>query len=52
MSYGNKDWQQWVLEDREAIEHIKEAFAMGINISSFFLSSISLATTLISGLDL
>lgn len=26
MQYGDKGWQQWVLEEDEAIEHIKYAF--------------------------
>ena len=25
MQYGHKDWQKWVLEEKEAIEHIKFA---------------------------
>lgn len=25
MQYGHKDWQKWVLEEDEAIEHIKFA---------------------------
>lgn len=25
MSYGSKDWQDWVLEEDEALEHIKAA---------------------------
>lgn len=34
MSYGNKSWQQWVIEDEEmAINHIKTAFDAGINVS-------------------
>ncbi|KAG8800559.1 hypothetical protein FRB91_006016 [Serendipita sp. 411] len=31
MSYGKKSWQNWVLEEEEAITHIKEAFSLGIN---------------------
>ena len=26
MSYGSKEWQQWVLEEAEAIKHIKFAY--------------------------
>ena len=26
MSYGSKEWQQWVLEEDEAIKHIKFAY--------------------------
>lgn len=25
MSYGNKEWQSWVLEEEESIKHIKAA---------------------------
>jgi aryl-alcohol dehydrogenase-like predicted oxidoreductase len=25
MQYGNKGWQEWVLEEDEAVEHIKTA---------------------------
>ncbi|KIM20308.1 hypothetical protein M408DRAFT_334036 [Serendipita vermifera MAFF 305830] len=31
MSYGDKDWQGWVLGEEEGIKHIKTAFAAGIN---------------------
>ncbi|KIM20306.1 hypothetical protein M408DRAFT_37702, partial [Serendipita vermifera MAFF 305830] len=31
MSYGDKDWQPWVLGEEEGIKHIKAAFAAGIN---------------------
>ncbi|CAE7118192.1 unnamed protein product [Rhizoctonia solani] len=30
MSYGNKDWSGWVLEEEEAIKHIKTAYDLGI----------------------
>lgn len=26
MSYGSKQWQDWVLEEEEGIQHIKAAF--------------------------
>jgi len=31
MSYGSPKWQGWVLEEKESIEHIKLAYAHGIN---------------------
>ncbi|GAA5947315.1 hypothetical protein JCM3765_001622 [Sporobolomyces pararoseus] len=31
MSYGDKRWANWVIEGDEAIEHMKEAYDMGIN---------------------
>jgi len=31
MSYGDKRWANWVIEGDEALEHMKEAFDMGIN---------------------
>jgi len=31
MSYGSSKWQRWVLEEKEAIEHIKYACAFGVN---------------------
>ncbi|KAJ3541586.1 hypothetical protein NM688_g6062 [Phlebia brevispora] len=30
MSYGSKEWQQWVLEEEESIQHIKFAYDHGI----------------------
>ncbi|TCD64922.1 hypothetical protein EIP91_003419 [Steccherinum ochraceum] len=30
MQYGSKDWQEWVLGEEEAIEHIKYAYDAGI----------------------
>ncbi|KAI0339039.1 aryl-alcohol dehydrogenase [Trametopsis cervina] len=30
MQYGSKEWQDWVLEEDEAIEHIKYAYDAGI----------------------
>ena len=33
MSYGSKSWEEWVLEEKDGIEHIKAAFAAGINVS-------------------
>ena len=33
MSYGSKKWADWVIEEKEAIEHIKVAFEAGINVS-------------------
>lgn len=38
MSYGNKSWQGWLLEEKEGIEHIKTAFAAGINVSMDILA--------------
>ncbi|KIM20304.1 hypothetical protein M408DRAFT_334032 [Serendipita vermifera MAFF 305830] len=31
MSFGNKKWRDWVLDEEEGIKHIKTAFAAGIN---------------------
>ncbi|KAG8906652.1 hypothetical protein FRC01_007931, partial [Tulasnella sp. 417] len=31
MSYGSKEWEPWVLEEDEALEHIKLAYDLGIN---------------------
>jgi aryl-alcohol dehydrogenase-like predicted oxidoreductase len=31
MSYGNPEWQPWVLGEKDAVEHIKLAFDSGIN---------------------
>ncbi|GAA5900244.1 aldo/keto reductase [Sporobolomyces salmoneus] len=31
MSYGDKRWANWVIEGDEAVEHLKEAWDMGIN---------------------
>ncbi|GAA5862260.1 hypothetical protein JCM8547_007785 [Rhodosporidiobolus lusitaniae] len=31
MSYGNSGWADWVLEEKEALEHFKVAFELGIN---------------------
>lgn len=31
MSYGSKSWEEWVLEEKDGIEHIKAAFAAGVN---------------------
>ncbi|ESK90783.1 aryl-alcohol dehydrogenase [Moniliophthora roreri MCA 2997] len=31
MSYGDKDWEQWVLSEEEGIKHIKAAYDAGIN---------------------
>ncbi|PPQ74709.1 hypothetical protein CVT26_007560 [Gymnopilus dilepis] len=31
MSYGTPDWQAWVLQEKESIEHIKVAYEAGIN---------------------
>ncbi|PSR70429.1 hypothetical protein PHLCEN_2v13680 [Hermanssonia centrifuga] len=30
MQYGNKSWQDWLLEEDEAIKHIKYAYDHGI----------------------
>ena len=40
MSYGSKSWAEWVLEEKEGIEHIKTAFAAGVNVSDPFGSLI------------
>lgn len=38
MSYGNKPWREWVIDDEEmAIKHIKAAFDAGINVSVLHL---------------
>jgi aryl-alcohol dehydrogenase-like predicted oxidoreductase len=31
MSYGSKEWQQWVLEEKEALPLLKHAYDVGIN---------------------
>ncbi|EAL22239.1 hypothetical protein CNBC3770 [Cryptococcus deneoformans B-3501A] len=31
MSYGDPEWSEWVLKEKEAIEHIKYAYEQGIN---------------------
>jgi len=31
MSYGSKEWQQWVLEENEALPLLKHAYDVGIN---------------------
>lgn len=31
MSYGSKDWQNWVLEEDEALPIIEHAYKAGIN---------------------
>ncbi|KIO28921.1 hypothetical protein M407DRAFT_229219 [Tulasnella calospora MUT 4182] len=31
MSYGSSQWQNWVLDEKEGIEHIKAAYDLGIN---------------------
>ncbi|SCZ97710.1 BZ3500_MvSof-1268-A1-R1_Chr4-3g07395 [Microbotryum saponariae] len=31
MSYGNKDWAGWVLDEQESLPHFKAAFDLGIN---------------------
>ncbi|KAJ3557517.1 hypothetical protein NM688_g1431 [Phlebia brevispora] len=31
MQYGDKKWEEWVLEEEEAIQHIKYAYEHGIN---------------------
>ncbi|KAJ1305387.1 hypothetical protein OPQ81_000402 [Rhizoctonia solani] len=30
MSYGNKDWSAWVLDEEEGVKHIKAAYDLGI----------------------
>jgi aryl-alcohol dehydrogenase-like predicted oxidoreductase len=32
MGFGKKEWEPWVIEEREAIDVIKAAFAAGINV--------------------
>lgn len=32
MSYGNKSWGEWILGEKEGIEHIMAAYAAGINV--------------------
>ena len=36
MSYGSKEWQDWVLEEEEGIKHIKVACVSPVN----FLGSV------------
>lgn len=31
MSYGSKEWQEWVLEEDEALPLLKYAYDVGIN---------------------
>jgi len=31
MSYGDKKWREWVLEEKEGIEYVKHALDLGIN---------------------
>ncbi|GAA5875521.1 hypothetical protein JCM16303_000654 [Sporobolomyces ruberrimus] len=31
MSYGDKRWANWVIEGEEALQHLKEAYDLGIN---------------------
>jgi aryl-alcohol dehydrogenase-like predicted oxidoreductase len=31
MSYGNREWGDWLLDEKEGIAHIKAAFEAGIN---------------------
>lgn len=31
MSYGSPDWNSWIKGEAESIEHIKQAYAAGIN---------------------
>jgi hypothetical protein len=38
MTYGKKSWREWVLEEQEGIEHIKAAYAAGINVSISLLA--------------
>jgi aryl-alcohol dehydrogenase-like predicted oxidoreductase len=38
MGFGRKEWEPWVIEDREAIDVIKAAFAAGINVRPFILT--------------
>ena len=35
MSYGNDSWGKWILGEKEGIEHIKAAYAAGINVCDF-----------------
>ena len=46
MSYGNTDWQKWVLEEEEAIKHIKAAYVC-LFISYSFLIPIELIDTML-----
>lgn len=32
MSYGTPEWQPWVLDEMAGLEHIKAAYAAGINV--------------------
>lgn len=32
MSYGSPDWQNWVLPEKEAIEHIKFAYVLYLDV--------------------
>jgi hypothetical protein len=31
--YGKKSWREWVLDEKDGIEHIKAAYAAGISVS-------------------
>lgn len=37
MSYGNDTWGEWILGEKEGIEHIKAAYAAGINVCEIAL---------------
>jgi hypothetical protein len=44
MSYGSKDWQEWVLEEHEALPLLEYAYKIGINtwdtVSCYFFPSL------------
>lgn len=51
MSYGKKEWQQWVLEEKEGIEHIKKAWEAGINVCAHSLTGLVLIKALLQTFD-
>jgi len=38
MSYGDSGWQEWVLGEKEGIEHIKFAYALSIRLFALLCS--------------
>jgi hypothetical protein len=45
MSYGSSEWQDWVLGEKEGLEHIKFAYVMGVSIPRDHLNEIVAART-------
>jgi predicted oxidoreductase len=47
MTYGNPEWQGWVLGEEEGIAHIKAAYDLGIN--TFDTADVRLTCTSVLG---